>query len=286
MQKKSLSNKEFRRILTNNGKDQNALDLFFKTLENWGDNRNKITFYIVKSTTLRDVIEIAMEEDEISKNCTVNLAVYDVLTEVYGDEKAYEKFADKYSGRKVCITKKRKNKEVDYKAEYEDLCSGMSVKEVAKKYGKSPAAIRKDKSRYLQMLNESVTKVSTVQQIFDNYYTISSHGERTVNLQKGEQRAMKTRTMKKAWFEYPECWIELNAEQASETEHVVIVTDANKIAVFYSSVPCFVLGHADAEKIKKLASKAGLEEDKICLYGLIEEGLGVKNVGNARIVRR
>ena len=158
MQKKSLSNKEFRRILTNNGKDQNALDLFFKTLENWGDNRNKITFYIVKSATLRDAIEIAMEEEECSKNCTVNLAICDVLTAVYGDESVYEQFADKYNGRKVCITKKRKYKEVDYKSEYEDLCAGMSVKEVAKKYGKSQAAIRKDKSRYLEMLEAKCDK--------------------------------------------------------------------------------------------------------------------------------
>ena len=97
---------------------------------------------------------------------------------------------------------------------------------------------------------------------------------------------MKKRKMKNAYFEYPEHWVELNPNQAYEKEHVVIVTDANVVAIFYSTVPCFKLENADAERIKEVAEKAGLEKGKICLYGLVEENLGVKNVGNARIVRR
>lgn len=154
MEETSLKNDKFIEILTNNGKNKTALENFFKTLENWGDSREKVTFYIVKSTTLKDGIE----EGKETKNFTVNLAIYDVMMDVYKTEEVYEKFADMYNGKRVCLTKNRKNKKVDYEAEYNDLCSGMTVKEVGKKYDKSPATIRQHKKRFLNMREEKCDK--------------------------------------------------------------------------------------------------------------------------------
>ena len=154
MKKKvSLSSEKFIEILTKNGEKPNALNDFFQILEDWGDSRNKITFYIMQSNTLDMLMESFEEEKVLSINYTVNLAIHDVMSDVYGDDEAYENFAHKYNGKRVCITKKRKNKKVDYRAEFEDLCAGMSVQEVAEKYGKLAAAIRQDKSRYLQSIN-------------------------------------------------------------------------------------------------------------------------------------
>lgn len=53
MKKKvSLSSEKFIEILTKNGEKPNALNDFFQILEDWGDSRNKITFYIMQSNTL------------------------------------------------------------------------------------------------------------------------------------------------------------------------------------------------------------------------------------------
>ena len=142
MKKKvSLSSEKFIEILTKNGEKPNALNDFFQILEDWGDSRNKITFYIMQSNTLDMLMESFEEEKVLSINYTVNLAIHDVMSDVYGDDEAYENFAHKYNGKR------------DYRAEFEDLCAGMSVQEVAEKYGKLAAAIRKDKSRYLQSIN-------------------------------------------------------------------------------------------------------------------------------------
>jgi hypothetical protein len=97
---------------------------------------------------------------------------------------------------------------------------------------------------------------------------------------------MERRTIKNGYFEYPANWIELNADLAQEKEHIVIVTDVQTVAIFYSSTPCKDLDDTAVERIKEVARKAGLEKDRVRLYGIVDEYLGVKNVGNARIIRR